>query len=171
MIWELAAHYEPTQDRHDHCTLRRVTTSVAKQFLNMSFGRALSFTVIASAVGLIIAACDDDPKGSNGVNDVRAACEIRLKWVRANNDCSLCESAATTPRCDCTTLASYSAACTDQQDARRFHCSEAIEKCVATCVREDCDCIVGCYKNDPFCRDTSAARDGCVAEVCDPFCK
>lgn len=123
-------------------------------------------------VGVVVGGCSSDPpKNGNGVNDVRKACEIRATWVRSNNDCSLCESAAISPRCECSALVDVSAACVDQGNARRSACPENLDAdCVFKCDRTDCACIDACY-SDAKCREATAARDGCVAETCTPKCK
>ncbi len=128
---------------------------------------------IATAI-VLVASCaseDDGPKGTNGVNDVKRACEIRTTWVREGNECSLCEAGAISPRCDCTTLASFGAACIDQQNTLRQACGVEKDNCVAKCDRTDCGCIEACYADNAACKSAAAARDGCVAEVCGPHCK
>lgn len=133
---------------------------------------ALATTVLGSL--LLATACtseSDLPKGGNGVNDVKLACEIRAKWNRTGNDCSTCEAAVVSPRCDCSELAEFGAACIDQQDARRAACEDAIDTCVFGCDRTDCACIEACYANAEACKKASAARDGCIAETCDKHCK
>jgi hypothetical protein len=130
------------------------------------------FRVIA-ALGLILLACgeDEDPKHGNGVNDVRLACEIRTKWVREGNDCSVCEAGAITARCDCSSLQEFSSVCSEQEDARKASCSETITNCVFACNRDDCNCLDNCYAADARCKSASAARDGCVADTCASHCK
>ncbi len=132
-------------------------------------GRAWS----VGAVALIaLGACGDDaPKSGNGVNDVRASCEIRASWVRVANKCTECEAAVVSTRCECIELAEFSGACLEQADARRPVCPESIDTCVAGCQRDDCDCIDTCYASDARCKQASAARDGCIAEACATFCK
>jgi hypothetical protein len=114
---------------------------------------------------------DDPPKGGDGVDDVKAACEIRAKWVRTGNDCSLCEASVPLPPCDCSSTAAFAGACVDQQDAQRRVCSDAINLCVFHCDATDCACVEACYAADDACKKASAARDGCIAEVCDKHCK
>jgi hypothetical protein len=137
----------------------------------LTIGRALSATTVLLAIGLV-AGCgeDDKPKSGNGVNDVKLACEIRAKWNRTGNDCSLCETGVVSPRCECTSLAAYSAACLDQADARKKACAESVDTCVFTCDRTDCACIEACYTSDT-CKAASAARDGCIAEACESHCR
>lgn len=135
----------------------------------MKFGRA--FSASFALIALVSIGCNDDPKNGNGVNDVRRACELRAKWNRVDNQCSVCEAAVVSPRCDCSELAAFSAACIEQADARRPVCSEDIDKCVNTCARDDCNCIEGCYANDARCKSASAARDGCITDACAKYCK
>jgi hypothetical protein len=120
---------------------------------------------------LVPTGCDDDPKGGDGVNDVRLACEIRAKWNRVGNDCTVCEAATTTERCDCVAIRDFSAACIDQHNARKAACGEAVDTCVFNCKREDCSCIDACYANIEACKRAAAARDGCITETCAPHCK
>lgn len=129
------------------------------------FGFGITLTLVS------VAGCDSDPKSGNGVNDVRASCEIRAKWVRTANKCTECEAAVVSTRCDCIELADFSGACLDQANARAPVCPETIDTCVAGCARTDCTCIDACYANDAACKAASAARDGCIAEACEPQCK
>jgi len=122
-------------------------------------------------VTALLACKDDPPKGGNGVNDVRAACEIRAQWNRVENDCTLCEAATTTERCECSEIKDFSAACIDQHNARKAACAEAVDTCVFACRREDCGCIEGCYANAEACKRAAAARDGCITETCATYCR
>jgi hypothetical protein len=137
--------------------------------VRLTIGKALSVGVL---LVVTVGACGDEaPKNGNGVNDVKLACEIRTKWVRTGNDCSICESAAVSPRCECESLAAYSAACIEQADARKAACAESVDQCVYACDRTDCACIDACYANAEACKKASAARDGCVTEICKNACK
>lgn len=125
-------------------------------------------------IGSLVVGCssgDDEPKSGNGVNDVKLACELRTKWNRSKQDCGLCEAAVISQRCECSELAAYSAACSDQQEARRKVCAEPVEKCVLGCNRDDCACIERCYVADDACKKASDARDGCISEACASYCK
>ena len=113
----------------------------------------------------------DAPKSGNGVDDVQQSCQIRATWNRTNNDCSLCEQAVKTARCDCSTLRDFSAACIDQQDARGTVCAASVDTCVRTCATTDCACIVACYTAGDACKKASDALDGCVVEACASYCK
>lgn len=133
--------------------------------------RRVHVAAVLVAVGVGCANKDTDPpKGGNGVDDVKLACEIRAKWQRSGNDCSLCESAVIYPACGCTSTNAFAAACLDQQNARAKVCAGSVDTCVIACDRTDCACIDACYANDE-CRKASAARDGCIANVCDGDCK
>lgn len=136
----------------------------------------LPFHRVAVGLGIMVAvvACsgdDDEPKTGNGVNDVRAACDIRAQWNRAAQDCSLCEAAVVSPRCECVELRDFSAACENQAAARKTACAASVDECVFKCQREDCACIDACYVDAASCKAASAARDGCIAEACSPYCR
>ena len=123
-------------------------------------------------VSVILVGCgSDDPKSGNGVDDVLQSCQIRTTWNRVNNDCSLCEQAVLTPRCDCSTLKDFSAACIDQQDARASVCAATVDTCVRTCSTTDCTCITACYTAGDACKKASDARDGCIVAACASYCK
>jgi len=134
-------------------------------------GRALAAGSMLWVVCMAIGCGDDEPKSGNGVNDVKLACEIRATWNRGNPDCAVCESAAVSPRCECSELAAFSAACIEQQDARRAVCAESVDNCVFACRREDCACVEACYAAGDACKKASDARDGCVSEACASHCK
>lgn len=135
----------------------------------MTFGRVILVSLgLAAMTG---AGCSDEPKHGSGVNDVRVACDLRTKWNRTGNECNVCEAAVVAPRCECSELAAFSAACIAQADARRPVCSEAIDQCVNACVRTDCPCIERCYANDARCKSASAARDGCITDACARYCE
>ncbi len=46
-----------------------------------------------------------------------------------------------------------------------------VDGCVRACAKNDCTCVDGCYAGKPTCRKLASARDGCVAQVCDPSCQ
>ncbi|MBX3231923.1 MAG: hypothetical protein KIT84_12155 [Labilithrix sp.] len=128
------------------------------------------------SVALVVAAgCgsddDDKPKVGNGVNNLRAACDIRQGWNRSAENCSICEAAVVSPRCECEALKAFSAACSNQDAAMKTSCDEGIRNCALGCIQDDCACLDGCYANaPPACRQAADARDGCVAEACTQFC-
>ncbi len=129
---------------------------------------------IAVTSGLAFQACsngDETPPTSRvGVNDVRLACETRRTWDRTKPTCSLCESAVIAPRCECSSLAAFSAACEAEERARTSACPESVRECVFRCVRDDCPCILACYEGAERCKAASDARDGCIGEVCRTEC-
>ncbi len=137
--------------------------------------RSRGLLTLASFIGLVVLGCgaddDDRPKSGNGVDDVKLACELRTSWNRSNHDCALCEAAVVSPRCDCSELAAYGAACIDQQEARKKVCAESVDSCVFGCDRNDCGCIERCYTAGDDCKKASDARDGCVSEACASYCK
>ena len=81
-----------------------------------------------AAVVVLVACGDDEPKVGNGVNDVRLACDIRARWNRSGNECSLCEASVVSERCDCIDLRDFSAACIDQANARRAACASTVNE-------------------------------------------
>ncbi len=143
-----------------------------------SFPRAL---VLATGLAVVFspAACsskDDDPP-RNGVNDVLKACQIRAAWTRATSQkCLNCVAAAPSPACDCDDFKEFASLCKSQDDARRSDpsCTDAMELCSRSCAmnnRSDCACVEKCYAQSDTCKRVIAARDGCVADVCSPFCQ
>lgn len=127
---------------------------------------------------LPLASCaDDEPAPTTlrtGVNDVRAACELRAAWTKPlSPDCTVCTTAVLLPPCSCELVRDFGAACYDQAVARRAEpsCTDAVDKCVDACPRDGCGCIEGCYAQAAACRAATAARDGCVAEVCARYCQ
>ncbi len=133
---------------------------------------AVSSASFVVAVALVACSSKDYDTAGNGVNDVVAACRIGVPWVRTRDECSACIAAAPAARCDCPEFKAYSAACEEQAAARRNEpsCTYEIETCALGC-GTDCDCVDRCYANAPGCRRAASARDGCVAEVCDKYCK
>ncbi len=122
------------------------------------------------------AGCSSTPTstpGSNGVDDVTKACEIRATWTHATSTaCSSCYSYATTPRCDCTDL-DYAGKCSGQQKTKVDEPSCAdVDTCIRACTSTtDCACVDACYTNKAACRKAASAVDGCVAETCDEHCR
>lgn len=132
-------------------------------------GRAVFVVAVVSLVGVVAAACDGE---NNGVDDVKGACEIRVTWKRLNTEsCVTCISAAPSVSCECPEFKDFAGKCEPQGAARRNEpsCTVAIDECVNNC-KTDCACVDACYARDPGCRRVTSARDGCVAEVCAPYC-
>ena len=137
----------------------------------ITIGRAFAPGLLVSVGLLGLVGCNDEPKAGNGVNDVRTACEIRTQWNRTDNQCNVCEAAVVAPRCECSELAAFSAACIEQADARKPACPESVDTCVFACKATDCTCIETCYANDARCKQAAAARDGCITDACSQYCK
>lgn len=140
----------------------------------------LSAWVVAVASLALVAACsskDDSseaPAANNGVDDVEKACQIRAAWTNPGNDkCVNCQVAAQSPSCECEAFKDFAALCLSQDQARRAEpsCTVALDDCVKACTQTDCACITSCYANADRCKSLSAAKDGCIADVCAPYCK
>jgi len=141
----------------------------------LATANTLSLPLIAAlAVSLVVlGACSADPPPRNGVNDVKAACELRAKWTRPTTErCVACVAAAPIQGCDCEDYRDFAGFCQDQGNARRAEgtCTEALDDCVRACKTSDCPCIEACYGNAATCKTLSAARDGCVVDVCSQYC-
>lgn len=124
--------------------------------------------VVASACG------DDAPAPNNGVNDVKAACEIRAQWTkRTDSECVNCLSIARTPKCECPDFQQdYAAKCADQGAAfgNERNC-DLVADCTSKCALTDCACVDACYADRAACRPKAAAVDGCTTDVCDAYCR
>jgi hypothetical protein len=123
-----------------------------------------------------VAACggDDKPAPNNGVNDVKAACEIRTQWQkRADQACVDCLSISTGPACGCPAFPQeYTGKCSDQSAAvGNEHDCDFVGGCTSKCDPKDCGCIDACYNDRPACRPKAAALDGCTTDVCDKYCR
>jgi hypothetical protein len=128
---------------------------------------ALALTALAPACK------EDEPATTLGVNDVRKACELRRSWTALDKDtCKNCRAAAPLADCGCEAFKDYAAKCVPPQDAVKSEasCTDQIQICVKTCQVTDCDCIDACYANAGACRRVSGGLDGCVADVCAPYC-
>lgn len=131
-------------------------------------------SVIAFVVAVVGLACGgDDAAENNGVNDVKKACEIRVAFANLESErCRNCIAAAPAPSCDCESFKEWAALCKAQGDARNAEasCSIQIDQCVVDC-KKDCACVDRCYDASAACRRVTAARDGCVADVCASACR
>jgi hypothetical protein len=136
-----------------------------------SFVSLFLFTTTTAAV---LAACSSgEPENAgNGVNDVRAACQIRTDWARASTDeCLLCLAQIQSPPCGCESEREFIGVCLSQHEAKIGEPScDGMAKCVDGC-RADCACVDACYAGKEACRRVSAASDGCAAHVCDAYCR
>lgn len=124
---------------------------------------------------LSVAACSSDadpPASTNGVDDVRDACELRLSWKAGSSSrCSYCLAAVANPPCECSEQHDFAGLCEEQQAARsREPSCEGVEECRFECGTGDCACVDACYRDKDACRKAASALDGCVAEVCAPEC-
>ena len=130
-----------------------------------------------SFVFVLVAACSqpfDEKPERKGVDDVKKACEIRATWARAaTSACVDCTSISQAPVCGCPAFQqAYIGQCVDQARAHAIEPScEGTADCIAKCAATDCDCIDRCYVGKPRCRELASAVDGCVADVCDAYCR
>lgn len=109
---------------------------------------------------------------TNGVDDVREACEVRGSWTAPSSErCGYCVAAAANPPCSCSEEEPFAGRCQEQQSVRSKEAScEGVEECRFTCPSSDCACIDACYAGKEACRRAASAFDGCIAEVCGPEC-
>ncbi len=110
--------------------------------------------------------------GTDGVNDVNKACVIRTGWTQSNSAaCSRCTGLSTSGRCPCSDK-DYEGACAAQEQgiANEPGCVNA-HSCETSCKLGDCACADACYAGKDACRPKAAALDGCLAEICDSYCK
>jgi len=127
---------------------------------------------------LVVAGCSSSSTtnpgiiGSDGVNDVNKACVIRNGWTQSNSSaCARCIGLSTSGRCPCASM-DYEGACHAQETAiaNEDGCVNA-HSCETSCKQGDCACVDACYTGKDACRPKAAALDGCLAEVCDQYCK
>lgn len=129
------------------------------------------------AVVAMLAACSADEEStgttSNGVNDVRVACELRSGWSRRITvTCVDCMALASAPWCECSNNKEFSGRCNPQRTAKTDEPEcEGVDACVFACTAEDCDCVERCYDGKDVCRTRAAALDGCLAETCADECR
>ena len=132
----------------------------------------------AFAFCALLAACSgcnkkDEPAQQNGVNDVKKSCEIRVSWKnRTERKCTDCIAAAPSPPCNCEQFKEFAGMCATQGEARRVEpsCTTALDDCTHQCKTGDCACVDSCYAQAEGCKRATAAREGCVTEVCSRFC-
>lgn len=132
----------------------------------------VSAVVGALTLATSLSACKGDDESSNGVNDVKLACQIRVSWKnRRSDDCANCQAAAPRPACGCEAFKGFDGKCEAQGSARTAEasCTTTIDSCTVNCA-DDCTCLDACYANAQRCRELSSARDGCVAELCAQYC-
>jgi len=127
------------------------------------------------ALSAVVAACggDDTVFVTNGSNDLRKACDVRLGWKR-NKEVKCLECLITAPlaTCNCTVSAPYVGKCAQQLELKRAspNCDDALERCVTSCGQNNCGCIDTCYSTRLECKSRAAALEGCVSEVCSAVC-
>lgn len=129
----------------------------------------------AGLVALLVGCSSSTPAsspGSNGVDDVKKACEIRTTWAHPTSGaCTDCFAYAKAERCDCTDLP-YAGKCSGQDKARAAEASCGdVDTCIRACTATDCACVDACYAAKAACRKAASAVDGCVAETCDEHCR
>ena len=142
------------------------------------FRRHIFITLCLSLLGIATIACSGDdedatPPTTNGVNDVAKACAIRAQWTQLNSlDCNDCLGVASVAKCDCTSAKEYAGRCSTQQEAKTDEPACAgVGECVFKCDANDCTCVEACYAGKDACRVRASALDGCLAEVCDSYCR
>lgn len=132
----------------------------------------LALFLVGSIVGC--SPNDDSAPPRNGVDDVQKSCEIRAAWTKSTDMAGInCLVAAPSPSCECEAFKDFAALCKSQDDARRADptCTVALDDCTKACVKTDCTCVAGCYAQAETCKRVSGAKDGCIADVCTPYCK
>ncbi len=137
------------------------------------------FGALAGTLAMIVAACSSSstptpPAEGNGVNDVKAACQIRMGWTRTSTErCIDCVVAAPEPQCDCEQFKEFAGRCRSQEEARRAEagCTASVNDCTNACAATDCACIDACYGQAARCEQLAGARDGCVVDVCSDVCR
>ncbi len=128
------------------------------------------FVVIAAVVPGACKCADSD---STSPRTTVAICQQRASWAnRLSSKCTKCVSLAPAPK-GCKSFDKvYLAQCADQQRAKLDGKScEPVFRCSYKCKRKDCDCVARCFEGHDKCDRLAAAVDGCVAEVCEPFCR
>ena len=134
---------------------------------------SLAVALVISIAGTV--ACSPSKTSTNdGVNDVKAACEIRATWKNGAADkCKNCLASAAQPACDCELFKEFGGKCHEQNVARQSEvdCTDPVLSCTYKCASTDCACLDGCYATAAKCRAAASAVDGCVADVCAPYCQ
>ncbi len=132
--------------------------------------------VLFSALVVALLACGggDAVAPNNGVDDVKKACEIRATWAkRTTQECIDCLSIAKAPKCDCPAFQQdFAGKCEVQGRAYgdERNC-DFVGDCIGKCQPNDCACVDACYAGRDACRPKAAGLDGCLADVCDHYCR
>jgi hypothetical protein len=58
-----------------------------------------------------------------------------------------------------------------QKDKKAEPTCAGVDECIFHCAANDCGCIDACYAEKDACRTKASAVDGCVAEICDRYCR
>jgi hypothetical protein len=139
--------------------------------------RVLAAASFAAALATMLVTCKSSDSSSGtrdaGKRDVREACARRVAWKnRLMKTCTQCMGLAAAPACGCKTdTKEYSGLCAAEQQAkiRASECTDAYA-CAVDC-HTDCECVSRCYEGQPKCYELASAVDGCLADVCDSFCR
>lgn len=132
----------------------------------------LGFALV-SVLAVVPACTSDEPATNLGVNDVRKACELRQQWKAISKEtCLNCRASAPLADCGCETFKDFAAKCVAPQDAVKAEpsCTNDVNICVKTCLPTDCDCLDRCYASAETCKRVSGGLDGCITDVCAPYC-
>jgi hypothetical protein len=124
----------------------------------------------------LLVACSSSSSSSApivGVDDVAKACAITSAWKNTSaQPCTTCTSFAQAPQCACDSDKPYDGQCADQaRTASHEPTCAGVDTCIQACAKGDCACVDGCYAGKPACRSAASARDGCLAQVCDAYCR
>ena len=138
--------------------------------------RFVFFVLVAAGFVGGCSSCNkkEDSTPQNGVNDVKKSCEIRAAWPnRTERKCIDCIAAAPSPPCNCEQFRDFGGLCAPQGEARRVEptCTQAVDDCTHLCKDKDCACVDKCYAQAEACKRATAAREGCVTEVCTRYCQ
>jgi hypothetical protein len=136
-----------------------------------SLGSLVAIVIACSGASGCSSDADESPKSvGDGVNDVKAACDIRATWTnRASDKCKGCLYTVTSAPCSCDARAGM---CDPQSRKKVFEssCTSSIADCVSACAL-DCACVDACYAQSAACRTVASALDGCMAAACDDDCR
>lgn len=127
---------------------------------------------LALATGLVACGGDDTPYTSNGVADVRKACDVRATWSNQKAAaCLQCMALSPTERCSCPVQSEFVGRCAQQSALRNAEpqCDDELTRCLGGC--GDCACQDACYGKKEACRRKAGAVDGCVTATCDAVCR
>jgi hypothetical protein len=148
-------------------------SSTSNRLPSVSSARSVACVVVGAFALVVFTACSsDDEPARNGVDNVLQACQLRVAWKNPTAEkCVNCVAAAPSPQCDCEAFKEFAGLCKTQDDARRAEpsCTGAMEDCARAC-KDDCACVDACYAQAAACKRIIDGRDGCVVDVCTPYC-